>query len=281
MMRVLVEIVSNSLGDTVGAVAIISKYQQQNNYEVSVISNYPNLFKKSYPNLKFIGRNETITESYDHRISTTYKFEFPLMEGYSKDFGITTEGISLKVDSVNGQRPIKNKYVCIGVHSTAQCKYWNYPGGWDMLSKMLRKKGLTPVVVERDELFGIKEHMNGLPQSAVKKVGMKFSDVLNHIQHCEFYIGISSGLSWVAQGLGKPTVIISNVTSKDNEFLDEKTLRIYDEKICHGCIHKEPFDPNDWLWCPVYRNDDLRRHLCTKLITPTEVMEKIENFFNI
>jgi len=280
-MKVLVEIESHALGDSVGAVAVISKYQKENNYEVSVICNHTNLFTNSYPNLKFIGRDEPITDFYNDKINTTYKFDVPLLEGYAKDFGITTEGIALHVDPVNGQRPIKNKYVCIGVHSTAQCKYWNYPGGWDILCKMLRKKGLTPVVVERDELFGIEGHMNGLPKSAVKKIGMKFSDVLNHIQHCEFYIGLSSGLSWVAQGLGKPTVIISNVTSKDNEFIDEKTLRIYDENICHGCIHKEPFDSGDWLWCPVYRNDDIKRHLCTKLITPTEVMNKIENFFNI
>lgn len=280
-MKVLVDIESYSLGDSVAAVAVISKYQKQNNYEVTVICNYPFLFVNSYPDLKFLNRNEPITDSYDKKINTLCKFELPLIEGYAKDFDITTEDIIPKVDSVNNVRPIKNKYVCIGVHSTAQCKYWNYPGGWDTLCRMFRKKGITPVVVERDELFGIEGHMNGLPQSAVKKIGMKFSDVINHIQHCEFYIGLSSGLSWVAQGLGKPTVIISNVTSKDHEFIDEKTLRIYDEKICHGCIHKEPFDDSDWLWCPVYRNDDLRRHLCTKLITPTDVMTKIENFFNI
>ena len=280
-MRILVEIESHALGDSVGAVAVISKYQQQNNYEVSVISNFPHLFKKSYPNLNFIGRNEPITDFFNDKIKTFYKFDVPLLDGYAQDFGITTEGIILKVDSVEGQRPIKNKYVCIGVHSTAQCKYWNYPNGWDILCKMLRKKGLTPVVVERDELFGIPEQMNGLPKSAVKKIGMKFNDVINHIQHCEFFIGLSSGLSWVAQGLNKPTVIISNVTSKDNEFVDEKTLRIYDERICHGCIHKYPFDSGDWLWCPIHRNDELKRHLCTKLITPNEVMEKIESFFNI
>jgi len=280
-MKVLVEIESIALGDNVGAVAVISKYQEVNNYDVTVISNHPNLFIKSYPNLKFIKKGDPVLDFYNEKITTLYKFDVPLLEGYSKDFDITTEGVTLKVDPVEGQRPIKNKYVCIGVHSTAQCKYWNYPGGWDILCKMLRKKGITPVVVERDELFGIPGHMNGLPQSAVKKIGMKFPDVLNHIQHCEFFIGLSSGLSWVAQGLGKPTVIISNVTSKDNEFVDEKTLRIYDEKICHGCIHKEPFDNGDWLWCPVYRHDDLRRHICTKLITPTEVMKKIEDFFNI
>lgn len=280
-MKVLVDIESHALGDSVGAVAVISKYQKLNNYEVCVISNFPHLFIKSYPNLTFIGRNDSIQDFYNKKITTIYKFDLPLLEGYAKDFGVSADDVILKVDSVEGQRPIKNKYVCIGVHSTAQCKYWNYPNGWDILCKMLRKKGLTPVVVEKDELFGIEGHMNGLPNSAVKKIGMKFSDVLNHIQHCEFYIGLSSGLSWVAQGLGKPTVIISNVTSKDNEYVDEKTLRIYDEKICHGCIHKEPFDKGDWLWCPVYRNDELRRHLCTKLITPQEVMSQIENFFKI
>lgn len=280
-MKVLVEIESHALGDSVGAVAVISKYQQINGYDVTVISNHPNLFIKSYPNLKFIGRDEPITDFYNDKINTTYKFDVPLLDGYAKDFGINTEGITLKVDPVEGKRPIKNKYVCIGVHSTAQCKYWNYPGGWDILCRMLRKKGLTPVVVERDELFGIDGHMNELPQSAVKKIGMEFSDVLNHIEHCEFYIGLSSGLSWVAQGLGKPTVIISNVTSKDNEYVDDKTLRIYDESICHGCIHKNPFDTGDWLWCPIYREDDLRRHVCTKLITPVYVMNKIESFFNI
>ena len=139
-MRILVEIESHALGDSVGAVAVISKYQQQNNYEVSVISNFPHLFRKSYPNLKFIGRDEPITDFYNDKINTTYKFDLPLLEGYANDFGVTTEGITLKVDTVNSQRPIKNKYVCIGVHSTAQCKYWNYPGGWDILSKMLRKK---------------------------------------------------------------------------------------------------------------------------------------------
>ena len=64
MMKILVDIESHALGDSVGAVAVISKYQEQNNYEVSVICNYPDLFINSYPNLKFIGRDEPITDFY-------------------------------------------------------------------------------------------------------------------------------------------------------------------------------------------------------------------------
>ena len=280
-MRVLVEIDSNSLGDTIGAAAVISKYQIQTGNSVSVVCNYKDIRIKSYPNLKLMGKNEALDQNYDKIICTKYKFNVPLLNGYAQDFDINVDGVIPLVDNVGGNRPIKNKYVCIGVHSTAQCKYWNYPDGWNILCKMLRKKGLTPVVVEKDELFGISESMNDLPKNAVKKVGMPFNDVINYIEHCEFYIGLSSGLSWVAQGLGKPTVIISNVTSKDNEFIDSNTLRIYDESICHGCIHTHDFDSGDWLWCPIYRNDQEKRHLCTKLITPEDVMTKIESFFQI
>ena len=121
-MKILVEIESHALGDSVGAVAVISKYQKEKNYEVSVICNHHNLFIKSYPNLKFIGRDEPITDFYNDKIKTLYKFDVPLLEGYAQDFGITTEGITLKVDPVNGQRPIKNKYIALGVHSTFQIK---------------------------------------------------------------------------------------------------------------------------------------------------------------
>lgn len=291
--RTLVEIQSNALGDTIGAVAIIDKFRLESKKNISVICNNTNLFKNSFPeitfydkscNYEYIPNNNLwkIGDSYfNERIITTYKFDVPLLEGYAKDFGISSEGVKLKVDGVSGERPIKGKYVCIGVHSTSQCKYWNYPNGWDILCRMLRKKGLTPVVVEKDELFGINGYMNELPKNAVKRIGMRFSDVINHIQHCEFHIGLSSGLSWLAQGLGKPTVIISNATSKDNEYIDENTLRIYDESVCNSCFHKYPFNPGDWLWCPVYRDDEMRRFICTKAITPESVMEKIEEKFNI
>jgi hypothetical protein len=35
------------------------------------------------------------------------------------------------------------------------------------------------------------------------------------------------------------------------------------------------------LWCPIYRNDEAKRFICTKAITPESVMEQIEKFYNI
>jgi len=290
----LVVIDSNAIGDNIGAMSVIEKWRSESNKKVTVLCKYPELFKNSYPNLTIHKKDNLNIEFqssngvwvlndniYTEKINTTYKFEYPLIEGYAKDFNTSCKDIKLKIDSINGERPIKNKYVCIGVHSTAQCKYWNYPGAWDDLCRMFRKKGLTPVCVERDYSFGINEYMNYVPGNAVKRIGLPLSDVINYIQHAEMFIGLSSGLSWIAQSLNVPTVIISNVTSKDNEFINEKTLRIYDESVCHGCIHKYKFDPGDWLWCPVYRNDEDRRFICTKAITPEYVMQQIENLYKI
>jgi ADP-heptose:LPS heptosyltransferase len=38
------------------------------------------------------------------------------------------------------------------------------------------------------------------------------------LQHCEFFIGVSSGLSWLAWACGKKVVMISGITKKENEF---------------------------------------------------------------
>jgi autotransporter strand-loop-strand O-heptosyltransferase len=291
--KTLVEIQSNALGDTIGAMAIIEKWRKETNKDITVISNFSDLFKSSYPNLNIYNKktnvqfipNEGVWVVNDiihnEKILTTYKFEIPLLEGYAQDFGISVEGIELKVDLFKKERPIQSKYVCIAVQSTTQAKYWNNPGAWDEICRMLRKKGLTPVCIDKDFSFGIQGHFNESPSKAVKKNGLSLEDTINYLYHCEMFIGLSSGLSWLSQAVKKPTVIISNVTSKDHEYIDDRTLRIYEESVCHGCFHKYPFNAGDWLWCPIYRNDDDKRFICTKAITPESVMSQIENFYNI
>jgi autotransporter strand-loop-strand O-heptosyltransferase len=291
--RTLVEIQSNALGDTIGAMSIIEKWRKETNKDITVISNFSDLFQASYPSLKIINKKSNtqylpvegiwIVDGVPHteKIVTTYKFEIPLLEGYAQDFGITVDDIELKVDLFKKERPIQSKYVCIAVQSTTQAKYWNNPGAWDELCRMLRKKGLTPVCIDKDFSFGIPGYFNEAPSKSVKKNGLSLEDTINYLYHSEMFIGLSSGLSWLAQGLKKPTVMISNVTSKDHEYIDERTLRIYEESVCHGCFHKYPFDSGDWLWCPVYRNDEQKRFICTKAITPESVMEQIEKFYNI
>jgi len=70
-------------------------------------------------------------------------------------------------------------------------------------------------------------------------------------------------------------VMISGFTQPFCEFSD-KTLRIINEDVCHGCFNKteHKFDKGDWWWCPEHKNTD-RHFECTKSITPEQVFQSV------
>jgi len=294
MSKVLVFIKSLSIGDTVAAIPYISKFQEINSTDeiyVSINDWMISYFKTIYPNLNFIGKNSN--EIFDKSLFLDYNFNKPIQQGYAEQLGfIEASYIRPNILIPNMERPIKNKYITIGVHSTSQLKYWNHPKGkkvqpeapyWNELCGMIRKEGYTPVVVEQHEMFGWAPYKNGLPSKSNKKFEQSFLESMNLIHHSEFYIGLSSGMSWVAHAMGKPVAMIANFTEDWNEFdlslLDY--IRITNKNVCHGCwnvINKEySFDVSDWYWCPKYKDTD-RQFECHTSITPEQVFNDIKKW---
>ena len=116
---------------------------------------------------------------------------------------------------------------------------------------MLRRSGITPLCLELNEAYGIQPDLNKIPSNSLNKIGMPLEEVVNYIEHSEFYIGLSSGLAWVAHALGKPTAMIANFTEDWNEF-DINThdyKRITNKSVCHGCWNnsKYRFDANPFV----------------------------------
>jgi autotransporter strand-loop-strand O-heptosyltransferase len=222
-----------------------------------------------------------------------YDFTRPLQSGFAKQLGFNSwEYVRPKVDSFRKERPIKNKYVTISVHSTAQLKYWNHPSGkrsqpdspyWDELCNMIRKSGYTPVIVEKDEMFGIPPFRNGLPRRSNNKFGISLEDTINYIEHSEFFIGLSSGLSWLAHALNKPVAMISNFSEDWHEIdlLISDYKRITNKSVCHGCwnsVNKEfKFEFDDWYWCPKHKGTE-RQFECHTSITPEMILENIKHW---
>ena len=295
MRKVLVFIESFSIGDTVAAIPYINKFQEVNltdDISVSINDWLIPYFSTVYPNLKFIGKNTGYV--FDKIIDLKYNYNKSIQQGYAEQLGfINTPYIRPNILIPNMERPIKNKYITIGVHSTSQLKYWNHPKGkkvqpespyWNELCGMLRKEGYTPVVVEQNELFGTNNLKNGLPNKANKKFGQSFLESINLIYHSEFYIGLSSGMSWVAHAMGKPVAMIANFTEDWNEF-DLSTpdyIRITNKNVCHGCwnlIDKEfEFDSyGDWYWCPKHQNTN-KQFECHTSITPEHVFNEIKKW---
>ena len=59
-------------------------------------------------------------------------------------------------------------------------------------------------------------------------------NTISVIHHSEFFIGLSSGLSWLSWAIGKHVVMISNFTEPDHEFTTNCT-RIINTDVCNGC----------------------------------------------
>jgi len=293
MRTVYIHLLSNSIGDTIASTPYVSEYQKKHGVNVIFNINDPYIFllNESYENIKFVGRNDVV--EYDEKISIDYVFNKSIQGGYAEQLGFESPPYIRPVVSIPELlRPIKNKYVALGVHSTCQIKYWNHPNGlksqgdstnWNELSAILRKRGYTPVTVEKEEMYGVPPFYNGVPSKSNKQIGKTLLDAVNIINHSEFYIGLSSGMSWIAHALGKKVVMISNFTEDWNEFdlsLDDY-IRITNKSVCHGCWNKVnvdfEFNKNDWYWCPLHKDTE-RQFECHKSITVNDVMEKIKNW---
>jgi len=293
MKTVNIILQSYSIGDMVAATPYVSEYQNKHQIKVyyTINSNLIFLLKDSYPNLEFIDRDTKVI--CDETINLGVAFFKSVQGGYAEQLGFENPKYIRPIIKIpESNRTIKNKYVALGVHSTSQIKYWNHPNGvksqietpyWNELCTMLRNLGYTPVTVERDELFGSSPNWNGVPSKSNKKIGQSLIESLNIINHCEFYIGLSSGMSWVAHALGKKVVMISNFTEDWNEFdlsLPDY-IRITNKSVCHGCWNKVDIDykfiPDDWYWCPKHKGTE-RQFECHKSITPQMVIDQIQPF---
>lgn len=293
MKKVLIDLKSYSLGDTLVSLPYVEKFRVTFDSEVylNINKKFESLISHTYPNINYVSEDDNII--YDNILTIEYvDYSKNIQENVANQLGFKDWEYIRPIIKLNNNsvRPIKNKYVIIGIHSTLQMKYWNHPSGkeyqhkslyWSELCKKLRKSGYTPVVIEKDELFGIPPHRNGLPDYCVKKIGLSLEDTLIYLQHCSFFIGLSSGLSWLAHSLGTKVAMISNFTEDWYEFdlnlSDYK--RITNKNVCHGCwnLIDKDFDYGDWYACPKHKNS-ARQFECHTSITPDMVFEEIKEW---
>ena len=167
-------------------------------------------------------------------------------------------------------KAVKRK-VGIGVHSTCQSKYWNNPDGWQKVVDYLNENGFEVVLYSKEP----SNYMGNVnPSNVTQFPEGSLQNVIDDLQKCEFFIGLGSGLSWLAWSVGIPVVLISGFSE---EWAETKlnTHRIINKNVCHGCFNRHRLDPGDWNWCPEHKGTD-RMFECTKTISADEVITKIK-----
>jgi hypothetical protein len=103
-------------------------------------------------------------------------------------------------------------------------------------------------------------------------------DRIDQLAESKLFIGLGSGLSWLAWSTGIDTILISGFSEPYAEF--KATERIINENVCHGCFNNVKLDPSDWNWCPSFKNTD-KQFICTKEISPTQVIDAINKVLNL
>lgn len=295
MSKNFIEIISYSMGDIIACLPVIEEYRKLTNNETVVKLNpkLVELVRTSYPNLIFDNQavdNASEVKEIRYHFGNVNK---PLQTGFAHELGfLEWNYIRPHLNPPTTPPEIPGKYVTFGLHSTAQAKYWNNSLGrtsqhlspnWDRLGKLLKKDGYKPIIVDKYESFGAIPYFNNNPKSLKSKINFSFDKVVNFLYYSEFFVGISSGLSWVAHALGKPVVMISNFTEDWNEFSLQESdyLRITNKDVCHGCWNKiskdQPFDALDWYWCPQHKGTK-REFECTKSIKPDYVYQEIKKW---
>ena len=173
----------------------------------------------------------------------------------------------------------KKKYVCIAVQSTNQCKLWK-ESGWDKVVRLLKKMGYKVLCIDQWNTYGNPDldMWNTMPKHAIDETGpWPIQKRVKQIAGCDFFIGLSSGLSWLAWGLGKKVVMISGATKEINEF-KSNCFRVQNKSVCHGCLNDESlgnlYEP-PWDYCP--KNKKME---CYKKISFEMVKEQIIKCIN-
>jgi autotransporter strand-loop-strand O-heptosyltransferase len=255
------------------------------------------LLRDAYPNLRFLTHQELQEQAATEAMYATYSlglfFDDEACEWQPTDFrhvGLhRTAGYILGVDPTeqaprvalaDDSRPIAEPYVCIAVQSTTQCKYWNNPHGWREVIGFLKANGYRVICIDLKPVHGTGLVWNHIPHGAEDETGDRpLTERARWLRHAACFIGLSSGLSWLAWAAGTPVVIISGFTHPTNEFATP--YRVINWHVCNSCWNdpKLRFDHKDFLWCPRHAGTS-RQFECTRLITAEQVISTIRRIPN-
>jgi autotransporter strand-loop-strand O-heptosyltransferase len=280
--NVLIAFHSGSLGDSIAWIPYVDEFRKKHNCIMYCSTHQNHLFEKVYKDIIFLKPGDAPENCYatynigwfsppwggERNTQPNDYRTIPLQQTITDILGLPYKEIRPKIVIPNQERPIKEKYVIIAEHSTANAKHWHYIDGWQKIVDYLNSKGFKVMVISK-QATSLKRVLN---ETGNRSIEIR----INQIKHAEFMITIGSGLAWVAWATGIKVVMISGFSKPFCEF-KENCIRVINEKVCNGCFNdiRYDFDKGDWDWCPALKGTS-RMFECSKTITPEMVINELE-----
>lgn len=261
---VFISFESKSLGDTIAWMPYVHEFKKKHNCDVIVSTHWNHLF--DYSDIEFVTPGTAVGCYAMYRLGWFWDTNkepelcntIPLQKAASNILGLEFKEIKPKL-KFEPYHKWGKKNVVIATNSTMECKFWTREG-WQEVINYLWQKGYEVINVSKED--------NPF-ENCTKITDTSIGYTMQTIQNAELFIGLSSGLSWLAWALNKKVVMISNFTEKGHEF---DCYRVINTSVCNSCwndpnIKLDPF----WNWCPRNKNFE-----CQRKITANLVIDKIK-----
>jgi autotransporter strand-loop-strand O-heptosyltransferase len=289
--NVLVQFPIGTLGDTMGWFPYAVKFQQRHRCRLTCAMSeliIP-LFRDAYPEIEFVTHEEVRAERFyasyciglffddaDHIWQPCDFRHVGLHRTAGHILGVDPEEVPPRVTFADDGPKLAEPYVCIAVQSSSGCKYWNNPNGWREVVRFLADSGYRVVCIDQKPVHGTGLMWTHIPHGVQDETGDRpLAERARWLRHAAVFVGLSSGLSWLAWAVGTPVVLISGFTHPTNEFTTP--YRVINYHACNSCWNdpRVRFDHKDFLWCPRHAGTP-RQFECTRLITAAQVRQTIE-----
>jgi autotransporter strand-loop-strand O-heptosyltransferase len=268
--RVYIAFESKSLGDTIAWMPYVEEFRKLHHCTVICSTFWNQLF--DYPEIEFVEPATVV-----HNLYALYRIGYfdnldklpvkpmtlPLQKVATTILGLDYKEMAPRL-AYKPEVPKMGKYVTIATNSTSGMKFWTKEG-WQELINWLVSEGY--------EVYNVSKELNPF-DNCTQITTPSLESKMDWIAGSEFFIGLSSGLAWVAYAMGKKVIMIANFTEDWNEFT---CTRITNKSVCNGCWNNPnfSFDPSDWQWCPVWKGSP-RQFECHTSITAEMVIEGIK-----
>ena len=286
---VLVKFPVGTMGDIIAWMTYVDRFQRKHGckLELTIQKRMAEIFEKQYPNIQFTylpGKPKTEKPYASYLVGLFFggdlnfqPVDFRLIglhEQAGYILGVDTTAEAPKVE-LGSPRLIPERYVCVACKGSSQNKYWNNGYGWEQVVDYLKSLGYRVLCIDKERTEGKEWIWNRMPAGVEDFTGNKpLKERIALLEHADFFVGLGSGLSWLAWCCHIPVVMISGFSMPWCEF--PTPYRVFNPQACHGCWNdiNVKFE-HEYMWCPRQKGTK-RMFECTRLITGRMVISKIK-----
>jgi autotransporter strand-loop-strand O-heptosyltransferase len=220
---------AKALGDNLAWIDYIDQFRIKHECNVICSTFWNDLFIESYPNLMFVQPNTRIDNVYAQYYVGTHNILNPIyqpslyLDNPLQKIAADILGLEYKESIAKIKLPThlpKKKQITLSEYASLRVKEWNVVGGWQAIVDYFNSIGFEVIIISKEFSY--------LKNITNKSGDYPLEDRIKDIYQSYYHIGLSSGLSWLAQSCGTHTFLISDFTPPNHE-IQTNTTRIYNE----------------------------------------------------